>query len=91
MIETFPDHTHLLLLFSLPKEYLIEIDVQFAKWFQRKRCLKMLRLKIDVSDTGITGILLAHPSAFGSGELKCFADITVILLKSFAELTVNLA
>ena len=42
--------------------------------FQWRRCLKMLTdgqtTDRRLTDAGVTGILLAHPLAFGSGELK---------------------
>ena len=48
--------------------------VQLAQQFQRRRCLKMLtddgRTDGQTTDAGVTGILLAHLGAFGSGELK---------------------
>ena len=48
------------LSFPHPKESPYEISVQLAQWFQKRRCLKMLK------DDGprVTGILIS------SGELK---------------------
>ena len=53
-----------------PKESPYEIWVQLAQWFQRRRCLKMLTDDgRQTTDAGVTGILIAHLWAFGSGEL----------------------
>ena len=68
------DQDHLnKLSFPRPRESPYEIWVQLTQWFQRRRCLKMLtdgRTDDGRTDGGVTGILLAHPWAFGSGELK---------------------
>ena len=45
----------------------------------RRRCLKMLtdgRTDGRTTDAGVTGILIAHLGAFGSGELKNLALIS---------------
>ena len=69
------DQDHLnKLLFSCPKESPYEIWVQLAQWFQRKRCLKMLT-DDGRTDAGVTGILLAHPWAFGPGELIILNEV----------------
>ena len=64
-----PDHLNKL-LFPHLKESPYEISVQLAQWFQRRRCLKMLTDDGRTPDAGVTGILIAHLGAFGSGELK---------------------
>ena len=48
----------------------IKIWVQLAQWFQRRICLKMLMDERRWTDAGVIGILLAHPWAISSGELK---------------------
>ena len=64
------DQDHLnKLLFLHPKESPYEIWVKLAQWFQRRRCLKMLTDGLWM-DARVTGLLLAQPWAFGSGELK---------------------
>ena len=64
------DQEHLnKLSFPHPKESPYEILVQLAQWFQRRRCLKMLT-DGRTTDARVTGILIAHIGAFGSGELK---------------------
>ena len=64
------DQDHLnKLSFPYPKESPYEIWVQLVKWFQRRRCLKMLT-DGRTTDAGVTCILIAHFGAFGSGELK---------------------
>ena len=40
-------------LFSRPKEALYEIWLQSARWFQRKRCLKMLTYNTHTDDRGL--------------------------------------
>ena len=63
------DQEHLnKLSFHHPKESPYEIWVQLTQWFQRRRCLKMLT-DGRRTDAGVTGILIAHLWAFGSGEL----------------------
>ena len=59
------------LSFPHPKESPYEISIQLAQWFQRRRCLKMLT-DGRTTDAGVTGILIAHLGAFGSGELIKF-------------------
>ena len=62
------------LSFPHSKESPYEIWVQLAQWFQRRRCLKMLT-DGPTTDAGVTGILIAHLGAFGSGELKNYRSI----------------
>ena len=57
-----------------PKESPYEIWVQLAQLFQRRRCLKMLTDDRQTADAGVTGILLAHQWAFGSGELNTIGN-----------------
>ena len=67
------------LSFLRPKESPYEIWGWLAKWFQRRRCLKLWTDgRTDDrrrTDAGVTGILLAHPWAFGSGELKSHLEL----------------
>ena len=59
------------LWFPHPKESPYEIWIQLSQWFQRRRCLKMLKGDGRTDDgRRRTGIRLAHPWAFGSRELK---------------------
>ena len=53
----------------------MKFEFKVAQWFQRRRCLKMLT--DGQTDTGVTGILLAHLGAFGSGELKTKSEVKV--------------
>ena len=48
------------LSFPRPTESTYEIQVQLAQWFQRIRCLKLLK-DDGWADAGVIAILLAHP------------------------------
>ena len=64
------DQDHLnKLSFPRPKESPYEFEFNWPSGFRGEDVCNCGRTDDGRTDTGVTGILLAHPSAFGSGEL----------------------